>query len=303
MESVDKIREATTSPQQVLHHEAAARLLREIVETDEPFVAGKLGSTECILIAHALQGRKIPEQLKAPVDTLAGIYPFEPNSLRSYCQRVLDLLPHVDMICPWNTGKNRGEELILPGYARKDVKYAHLRSLDPLYQMTPWTLGLEGKKVLVISPFADSIRSQYERRDEWNTTGYLPDLEQLETIKTRFSAAANGEDGFKNWYNEYIRVLDTARTKKFDTALIGCGGISLPLACEIKKEMGRQAIHTGGATQMIFGVLGGRWSEREDIQYHFNDNWVYPSDEETPKNVQEMNRCDGGPTYFKPNRD
>ena len=44
----------------------------------------------------------------------------------------------------------------------------------------------------------------------------------------------------------------------FEIAIIGAGAYGLPLGAFIKK-IGRQAIHLGGATQILFGVRRARW--------------------------------------------
>ena len=85
----------------------------------------------------------------------------------------------------------------------------------------------------------------------------------------------------------------------FDIAILGCGAYGLPLAAHIKR-MGRQAIHLGGGTQLLFGIKGRRWEEnyvwkyptpvKLDLNYKdlFNEHWVRPSREETPQNAQRV---------------
>ena len=70
----------------------------------------------------------------------------------------------------------------------------------------------------------------------------------------------------------------------FDVALIGCGAYGLPLACKLKCA-GKQAIHIGGATQILFGIIGRRWEQNsKEVSDLFNEHWVRPSSEETPEN-------------------
>jgi len=49
---------------------------------------------------------------------------------------------------------------------------------------------------------------------------------------------------------------------RFDVALIGAGAI-LPFAAFVKSR-GRIGIHTGGPTQILFGILGRRWEETRE---------------------------------------
>ena len=77
----------------------------------------------------------------------------------------------------------------------------------------------------------------------------------------------------------------------FDIAIIGCGAYGMPLAAKLKGA-GKQAIHLGGATQLLFGIKGRRWEENypSKIATFFNEHWVYPNKEETPQNAKVVER-------------
>ena len=73
----------------------------------------------------------------------------------------------------------------------------------------------------------------------------------------------------------------------FDIALLGCGAYGYPLAAEIKRGC-RQAVHMGGAIQLMFGIMGKRWDGtrpgsdgkmRADVAKYYNDDWIYPIEE------------------------
>ena len=79
----------------------------------------------------------------------------------------------------------------------------------------------------------------------------------------------------------------------FDIAIIGCGAYGFPLAVKLKKA-GKQAIHLGGAAQLLFGIKGKRWESDpafEYVQKFFNDSWVYPDEAERP---QKAHIVEGG---------
>ena len=76
----------------------------------------------------------------------------------------------------------------------------------------------------------------------------------------------------------------------FDVALIGCGAYGLPLGAAIK-QMGKPAVHLGGALQLLFGIRGRRWEAMPQYLSLMNDAWVRPSSTETPP-LAEM--VDGG---------
>lgn len=70
----------------------------------------------------------------------------------------------------------------------------------------------------------------------------------------------------------------------FDIAIIGCGAYGMPLAAKLKKT-GKQAIHLGGETQLLFGIKGKWWEENypSKIASCFNEYWGYPADSENLK--------------------
>lgn len=77
--------------------------------------------------------------------------------------------------------------------------------------------------------------------------------------------------------------------KDFDVAIIGCGAYGFLLAAEVKK-MGKVAIHLGGATQLLFGIIGTRW-ERETPRFYrdvVNEYWVRPSAKERIKEADQI---------------
>jgi len=73
-------------------------------------------------------------------------------------------------------------------------------------------------------------------------------------------------------------------------ALIGCGGIGMLVALELKKR-GVIAIVLGGAIQVLFGIKGSRWKNHPIISKFWNDFWVNPSETEKPNGA---NSIEGG---------
>ena len=59
------------------------------------------------------------------------------------------------------------------------------------------------------------------------------------------------------------------------------------LAARIK-EAGRQAVHMGGATQLLFGIKGKRWDVHPVISGLYNDYWVRPDESERPKGAESV---------------
>lgn len=134
--------------------------------------------------------------------------------------------------------------------------------------------------MLVIHPFRDSIKAQYEKRDlVWGERKILPEF-NLVQIKMPLSNALvpTGFDNWKELLDDIKRQMDAI---DYDVAIVGAGAYSLLLTQHAKRS-GKIGIHMGGAAQILFGVCGGRWLNNAEASKLFNEHWVRPLPEETP---------------------
>jgi hypothetical protein len=76
----------------------------------------------------------------------------------------------------------------------------------------------------------------------------------------------------------------------FDIAIIGCGAYGFPLAAYVK-QIGKKAIHLGGAVQYLFGIKSKAFDNNNKLNYLSNEYWVYPNANEVIKN---SNLVEGG---------
>ena len=194
----------------------------------------------------------------------------------------------MDVMCIWF---NLMEDYAVETYGKPEV-ITRLRALEPWYVEHPWTAALAGKKVLVIHPFKDTIQSQYEKREKlFDNPEYLPEFADLQVIQAVQTIAGNRDERFRDWFEALDWMYDEAMKTDFDVAIIGCGAYGFPLAARLK-QAGKQAIHMGGATQLLFGIMGSRWDTYPNILALNNEYWVRPSASETPKGVQNVeNAC------------
>ena len=164
--------------------------------------------------------------------------------------------------------------------------------LNPFFETKPWTRILENKKVLVISPFEKSIKKQYEIIDKVFPDGIMPQFE-LKTIKA-VQSIANNRVPFDSWFAALEWMESEIDKIDFDIALIGCGAYGLPLAAYVKR-IGKKAVHLGGTLQLMFGIRCSRFDNiYEPYPWHnlYNEYWVYPDLDETPKNIEKVeNGC------------
>jgi hypothetical protein len=183
---------------------------------------------------------------------------------------------------------------------RDDIQRVQLVMLYPFFVERPWTRIHKGKKVLVVHPFVDTMKSQYQKRELlFSNPDILPEFE-LKTLKA-VQTIAGTKSEFASWFEALKYMEDEIDKIDFDIAIVGCGAYGLPLAAHVKR-IGKQAVHIAGGTQLLFGILGKRWTEQYQgfwhyrpgidisLDYHplFNKYWVYPSQNEKPKDSEKV---------------
>ena len=162
----------------------------------------------------------------------------------------------------------------------------HSRSLEPFYVIQdneiPWTHYLFGKKVLIINPFTDSMKKQLD-----NNFQIFKDkkifLDDQEFIFYKSFQTHGNHYIHNNWLETFTIMCNDIEKLEFDIALLGCGGYGLPLCNFIKTKMNKSSIYIGGGLQLLFGVMGYRWINRDDwkkIIKENNTNFIYPSNDE-----------------------
>ena len=227
------------------------------------------------------------QELMNPFCNNAGFFPNDIKLMSRYFNRLcVNDSPCCDCLCcsEWIR-----EDLAKP-FLSEDVKYAALNHMEPYDYANPWSRALAGKKVLVIHPFAKTLEKQYQNRKYlWQNPDVLPDFD-LKTIKAVQTIAGETSD-FNTWFDALHYMEQQMDAIDYDVAIIGCGAYGFSLAAHAKR-MGKKAIHLGGATQILFGIKGKRWDELPAVNKFYNEYWVYPSVDETPKNKERVeNGC------------
>lgn len=95
----------------------------------------------------------------------------------------------------------------------------------------------------------------------------------LQTIKAVQTISGNRDSRFQTWFEALSWMEEECRKREFYIAIIGCGAYGFPLAASVKR-MGKIAVHLGGSTQILFGILGRRWENRKDFMSNVvNEYW------------------------------
>lgn len=255
-------------------------LIAQLLKSGEPIAIGKIGSTELQSVESFIKRKgKIEKCDMSSLYRYSGVFPQNIEVFSRFCLEYLESLKSLDLIAVWY---NPYESNIVRNYAT-NAKLAELIALEPYYHNDPWSRYLENKRVLVIHPFEESIRRQFEYRDKiWQDERCLPDFE-LDTIKVPLYDALV-KSGFEDWFDALQYMKTEMSEKEFDVAIVGAGAYSIPIVAHAKK-LGKFAIHLGGAAQILFGIKGGRWDNHEIGLRFYNNYWSRPLEEETPQNT------------------
>ncbi|WP_395074205.1 hypothetical protein [Flavobacterium sp.] len=221
-------------------------------------------------------------KMKHELQHNAGFFTATSENLEKFSQRMLKDIVNIDILASGIDYENEFKEEL------KNAATIGFEDLNSYNHKNPWSRVLKNKKVLVIHPFAESIQSQYKRREFlFENKEVLPDFELI-TYKPVQSIAGNFEStGFKDWFEALSKMENDIGKIDFDIAIIGCGAYGLPLASFVKK-IGKQGVHIGGAVQILFGIIGRRWETEYDLTEHINEYWIRPSSSEIPKNFKNV---------------
>jgi len=261
------------------------------------FFIGRNGTIEIEVLFFWLINRRgggqrsYPGRLSEQIQRNAGIFPGTPESIDEWCEAYMEaLMTMTGGAAGWFAPTFNAEKAILDTYAPNAFR-TPLRSLEPYYMPAGlrWTEKLVGKRVAVVSSFANTMQAQIHRADKiW--TGAQEDLLPRDVtwnfIRTGYSPIvsqgnASWPEGCNTWQEAVNHVVTSVILSQSEIALIGCGGLGMIIAGRLK-EAGISTIVLGGAIQVLFGIKGRRWATHDVISRFWNDSWVWPSPTEIP---------------------
>ena len=220
--------------------------------------------------------------LRYDIKSLSGVFPTSGADLYRFGKTYVAALKDLDVLGVWG---NRGEQRVI-STANDLNALVPLTSLAPLERDDSWTRVLEGRHVLVVHPFTDSISRQLSRLDDvWPDRRVpLADYELLQAPQT-----LGGTGRWPSWSAALNECSKKVTESGADIALIGAGAYGLPLAHAAYKS-GKKTVLVGGALQLFFGIRGTRWDSIPAIQMLSNDTWVRPAETERPPGASKLER-------------
>lgn len=272
------LKKGEVEKREILTNDAFNEELKEEIRSGKPLFVCRYGTAElnactvCDFVDEKYTDAITSENMhKLKMNT--GVFPESREMYRYFAETYMDALKTADYSAYW--GNALVEEYFLRKYFSPDVKLMPASAIQPFrnYEQ-PWTVALEGKRVLVVHPFASEIRSQYKRRTElFENKGVLPEFE-LTVVQAIQSSGTGVPEGYSDWKGALNQLFCQCQQHDYDVALLGCGSYAVPLGA-MMKNAGKQAIVLGSAIQILFGIKGKRWDDGDPaVVAMYNDSWI-----------------------------
>ena len=280
---LDKIYERLMPPPKGVKDDS--RIVMEMLDGDKPCMISRFGSTELQTLSYIKYwplSLPLRKRTYYNIRYSSGFFPVTHHNLKEFYKVYKEDIKQLDLLISW-----RIEEFLFKRWIRgKEV--VRKTTVDSFFQHElPWTSVLAGKKVLVVHPFAETILSQYAKRELlFKNQNVLPKFATLEVVKAVQSVAGNPV-GFDTWFDALDWMKSQINQKDFDIALLGCGAYGMPLAAHVKR-MGKKAVHMGGILQFLFGIKGKRYIESPKYSKYINEYFVSPSEADRPKMADKV---------------
>lgn len=281
-------------------NDQAYKLLNQAITNKTPLMMGRYGNVECETMRDVLlYERKILKSLNIIYDTLcknAGFFPKKlknNSSIYQELKRFSDIMQNATLNCDvfgtWSGGLSF-ENYFLKHFSNPKLILTELDFFRPQYDaIIPFSYAFKDATILVVHPFVKTIEQQYKNYEKLFSNKKVLPAFNLKTFKAIQTINEEEDHRFCSWFEALDWMTQEISKIEFDIALIGCGAYGFPLASNIK-NMGKIAIHCGGATQLFFGIKGKRWEDEQaelGLQL-FNDFWVRPNQDETVKNSSKI---------------
>lgn len=265
--------------------EYSGKVIAEILEKGQPCSVVRFGASElgCLNATEKIDlgfKKTYKQSVRMAMKVRAGFYPTKDRHLTEFSHVYMEKCRNNDVLA---ISGIHMEDYFQMKYM-PEARIIQNKALEPL--LGGWTPMLKGKKVLVISGFADDIKKQYEKREKLFPKGsdILPEFD-LQVLEAPLTSGQETDARFPSFMRYLEEMQEKIRTLDFDVALVGAGAYG-SLLCFFIKSLGKIALQTGGATQTLFGIMGKRWENRTWVTQYQNEHWIRPS--KKPKGYEQI---------------
>ena len=278
-----------------LEGQPAANLIANKLLCSEPCMIGRWGATELagilsvrdvhdmrsiwlkrwkVIAGEMRAATRWSPRIRRDMATASGFFPLTDKAFGRFADLMERDARELDVLGSWLAEEVRVRHFF------PHATIVDIRDLRPEQNDPSWSKSLTGKRVLVVHPFQESIRSQYAKRALlFPGRDVLPEFELL-TFRA-VQTLGGHSDRFESWFEALDWMCGEIDKIDYDVAIIGAGAYGFPLAAHIKRS-GKKAVHLGGATQIMFGIMGKRWESDVTLKPFVSAHWTRPLPSETP---------------------
>lgn len=268
-------------------------LIEQKIKNNKPFMMARVGNTELWIIKEYLHKKRNLITDYNPFWTnylLSTSGFFTKNNIKNdidkFAIKHIDAIRNCDFnLCYGNDELAVGLKITLDNLQKQSYNYDWNSLTIPFNNS--WFKLLDGKKILVISPYSKSIKKQYNKIRKI----YCDDYPKFELITYQ---SYETQLGNALGYSSYFEVLDKMekdiRKIDFDIALICCGAYGYILSSHIK-NMGKSAIELCSYLPNWFGIKIKRYCTKLDVNKHWNKDWIFPVENPIKKSDEIEESC------------
>ena len=274
----------------IIGRDRFSELIGDAVAGELGFATGKAGNAERRFLRYPIDLGQDPDPMRQRVLTLAlaheglrhaGIFPNDRAFLTRFASSFAESVGELDVLGVFDADIRTLRQILDHyGFAGELISWRDQEPdrSSPADDDQCWLRHLAGRRVLLVSPFAEVLRERANRETfeaVWSKTG-------KRWFEPRSVDAVEFPYGFSpSTWKEYpdalaLREEIASRIDRhdYDVAIISAGGLGMPIAAHVKRR-GRVGISLGGHLQIVFGVYGKRWIDRHTWrERYFNDAWI-----------------------------
>lgn len=262
-------------------NKAISCYLKEMMLREKPFFLGRIGGSDFEIANKYYNNNKIYssnrmyEKDSQVVKHYNGYFDFSNDKAKfiRYLEVLID--SYIDCDCVSYGGKNIIDQFNDSKYLGRyylffnkilcnkvAFDYTFMEAVTPfLRSFKEWG---NTKKILIVSPFSESITYQFERKNRLIKGFEYPDFELL-TYNTNitYNDPSDSKSSIsvetENWHEECAKITKEISNLNFDIAFLSCGSYAMPVGSFIKSELNKKAIYVGGILNVLFNIYGKRY--------------------------------------------
>ena len=268
--------------------------IMKIMEDTSPFFIGRIAGIE-LQIAYSLLKQR-PLDMIQEINSLennAGIHIKNIDSLHIYVNKLIESYEHCSAIAEWDIKgevfAKTGNGQLLIAERTPTIPKLNALSLEPYYVDYSWMSKIDGKKILIIHPFKNTIKHQILHMNKlFPTRTWFKDCTFIHLSPPQTLAGNHQNIDWQIHLNSFLEILHTHTD--FDIALVAAGGYGMLIADDIYTNMKKSVMYIGGALQLFFGIIGKRWFDNKEIMALVNDDWVRPAANDKPSHSAKVEK-------------